>query len=200
MNFTTTVDRTDYAQGIAHGIQYVMQAQAELRCRKTLTTEHERTLALAAFVEQEVLPELDHEDFCLPRTFHHRFLVDEQGRVNVVPPEPLRFIPLSELLLEADALPAVPIHHGPAPSFEELADLEPRLLELLHEARSMIDMGGLSFCANRIWYDGFKPRLVALVGWERDAGPKLLRTSAAYDVAYQTIYGALPDCRDCACF
>ena len=36
----------------------------------------------------------------------------------------------------------------------------------------------------------------ALVGWEADGAPPILRTVAAYD----TLYAALPDCRECTCF
>jgi hypothetical protein len=60
------------------------------------------------------------------------------------------------------------------------------------------DTGGPSFCANDIWYDEIKPVLVKLVGWS--ARNPALRTTEAYDVAYQYLYNLLPDCRDCGCF
>jgi hypothetical protein len=53
------------------------------------------------------------------------------------------------------------------------------------------------FCANVHWYgtDGFKSRMRKLVGFERKGGPQRLRTMAAYDLAYDTLYGSLPDCQ-----
>jgi hypothetical protein len=43
------------------------------------------------------------------------------------------------------------------------------------------------------------------VGWGREATTKedsieaYLQSSDAYDIVYQTLYNALPDCRNCAC-
>lgn len=53
------------------------------------------------------------------------------------------------------------------------------------------------FCANNVWYEHFKPRLFPLVGWEC-RNPEI-RTQEAWDLAYETIYEALPPCRDCLC-
>lgn len=88
--------------------------------------------------------------------------------------------------------------------FMELADLEPRLLDLLYEARSF--KPAPKFCANEVWYGyrgsgfpGIKPRLSQLVGWFQSSGGKL-RTKEAYDIAYEAIYGALPHCQPgCSC-
>ena len=83
--------------------------------------------------------------------------------------------------------------------------LEPRLGALLREIRAVRRVGE-RFCANARWYGyggiehGFKDRMSRLVGWERRCGPPLLTTQRAYDVAYDTLYRALPDCRRCGCF
>jgi len=54
------------------------------------------------------------------------------------------------------------------------------------------------FCANETWYRQFKPRVVALVGF--DAKNERLTNSDAYDVAYQSLYAMLPNCsRNCGC-
>lgn len=94
----------------------------------------------------------------------------------------------------------------PKMTFRELCDLEPKLKELADEAAALRDTGtGKAFCANAIWYGyfghlGLKPRLTALVGWERHRGPNELCTVDAYDVAYDAIYNMLPDCRgECGC-
>jgi hypothetical protein len=90
-------------------------------------------------------------------------------------------------------------------TFEELCRLEPKLGELLQEARSHKPQGR-SFCANAVWYSygqyrhrGLKSRLRRLVGFERRERHAILSTPAAYSLAYQTIYRALPDCRRCSC-
>jgi hypothetical protein len=88
-------------------------------------------------------------------------------------------------------------------TFEQLCQLEPRLEDLLREARS--HKGGRSFCANAVWFGygeyrhrSFKRRLQELVGWKRKDNP-ILSTREAYDLAFHTIYQALPDCGDCLC-
>jgi hypothetical protein len=93
------------------------------------------------------------------------------------------------------------VRRAPKPTWAELVKAEPKLGELLAEAQAVKDDGRTpSFCANRIWYapGGFKDRLCRLVGWDRKGHP-VLGTMQAYDVAYETIYDALPDCRDCWC-
>lgn len=94
-------------------------------------------------------------------------------------------------------------------TWQNLIALEPRLLALYLEARDVRppDDPTAPFCANTVWFGwgardgGFKRRLSALVGWKaprrRD---DRLYTNAAYEVAYRTIYAALPACRrGCAC-
>ncbi len=86
-------------------------------------------------------------------------------------------------------------------TWPELVAREPRLEQLLHEARAVRDPGEPDgFCANAVWYGwggnrGLKPRLRELVGWERPSYDPVLSEGVAYDVAYQTIYDALPPCR-----
>jgi hypothetical protein len=123
------------------------------------------------------------------------------------PKSKLRIVPVSELLAPPLPPPA-PTQPGKSKrrlSFRGLAKLEPRLRDLLTEARSHHKNRDAIFCANAVWYGypGFRPglksRLSRLVGWRAEQGGDL-RTSAAYDLAYQTIYQALPDCRGrCPC-
>jgi hypothetical protein len=87
-----------------------------------------------------------------------------------------------------------------AMTFKELAELEPGLKELLNEAHQVKSDGIPHFCANAVWDGRFKPRLVLLVGWDARQRTTTLQSERAYDVAYKTIYNALPDCRDCFCF
>lgn len=79
-------------------------------------------------------------------------------------------------------------------TWAELVARKPRLRDLLAELR------GLSpppdFCANALWYavpQGYRERLSALVGW--GVADPILGSSDAYDVTYDTLYGALPDCQ-----
>lgn len=90
-------------------------------------------------------------------------------------------------------------------TFSQLCELEPRLLALFNEAKSIKDNRRKpSFCANRIWYawEGLRERMTPLVGYavKRRGGDPRLATSRAYDTAYHTIYDALPDCRNCVCY
>ena len=87
----------------------------------------------------------------------------------------------------------------PKVTFDELVKLEPKLGSLLEEAKAM-KRASPPFCANAVWYGyrgypGIKPRLIRLVGWNSKNPDSLLHGERAYDVAYQTIYHALPDCR-----
>jgi hypothetical protein len=123
------------------------------------------------------------------------------------PPEVrLEVVPAMPVLTPADrpgAPPASglpPANSDPWPTFEELARVEPRLLDLLAEARSHHNNRDADFCALDVWFGragtgpSFKKRLGRLVGFAAEQGG-VLRTSAAYQVAYRTIYQALPDCR-----
>src|SRR5688572_27285202 len=82
-----------------------------------------------------------------------------------------------------------------------LVAMEPQLAGLLADAKQEHMNGDPGYCAHRVWYGyddgpGLKGRLCQLVGWGREApGPAVLRSPAAYDVAYQKVYQALPDCR-----
>ena len=104
---------------------------------------------------------------------------------------------MSALPLRADQAPRQP-GPMPHPTWAQLARLEPGLARLRREARA-VDGRDPHFCANRVWYQDFKPRLLPLVGWCRDDGPAVLRTQAAYALAYDTIYQELPGCRGCWC-
>jgi len=82
-------------------------------------------------------------------------------------------------------------------AFEELTIIEPRLLKLWQ--RVCREHGGGNYCCNAAWYSLIKPQLLPLVGHERPlVGGKLhdprLGTSYAFDVAYDALYGAMPDC------
>lgn len=82
-------------------------------------------------------------------------------------------------------------------TWEQLAALDPRLATLAAEAAAVHDDGRPEgFCAHAYWYGRFKPRLLALVGWEASSRAQpALRAMDAYDVAYEHVYGLLPDCR-----
>jgi hypothetical protein len=56
-------------------------------------------------------------------------------------------------------------------------------------------------CANAAWYgpEGIRAEMTRVIGHGRTHGPSELKTSAAYDVAYRTLYAALPDCDGCGC-
>jgi hypothetical protein len=101
--------------------------------------------------------------------------------------------------LDVDMRGEVPPEPEKPPTWQQLVRLEPRLLELAKRALEA-DAGRDTFCANAVWYGydehkGIRPALCELVGWGAAIyAPPLLKTEAAYDVAYETIYQALPDC------
>ena len=82
-------------------------------------------------------------------------------------------------------------------SWRLLTKHEPRLRTLLGQIKAITPTE--DFCANRVWHAQFRPQLRILVGSHRAEGPPPLQAREAYDCAYDTLYAALPDCRDCAC-
>jgi hypothetical protein len=85
-------------------------------------------------------------------------------------------------------------------AWEEMVVVEPRLARLLSDIQAIKDPGGpKGFCANYHWVTNLKPTFVRLVGFQARGEDARLRTMEAYDLAYQTLYAALPDCRDCGC-
>lgn len=81
--------------------------------------------------------------------------------------------------------------------WREIVEKEPRMDSLLSKAKAVRDEGGNSFCANTVWYRDFKPMLVKLIGF--DSKQESLRTMHHYDIGYEIIYDALPNCRNCNC-
>jgi hypothetical protein len=89
----------------------------------------------------------------------------------------MQFVTLAEFLAQDDG-DDVPEPDVP-PTWEELAALDSRLVDLLDWAWSYPNRRRRRFCANRVYVWELKPRLVRLVGWDRETGPDLLRTDAA---------------------
>ena len=87
------------------------------------------------------------------------------------------------------------------PTWTKMCHVEQDLLGLyidaMNRTRDEESKNKRCVCANHIWYQDFKPRLRLLVGWE--ARNPLLWSSECYDVAYQKIYDAMPECRECGC-
>lgn len=116
-------------------------------------------------------------------------------------PGPARYSTHSDIrgLWNVENLPA-------RPTWEQLVAREPRLGEVMATARAARRDTPARYCANEAWFgygphrgQGVKPLLDPLVGWHAESRDPLLTTSLAYDVAYRTIYAALPDCRGCDC-
>jgi len=78
-------------------------------------------------------------------------------------------------------------------TYAELVAREPRLADLRRFVAAQ-QPGQPDYCANRAWFraPGFKAALCRIIGDEADQEDAALRTSAAYDVAYHTLYHALP--------
>lgn len=73
-------------------------------------------------------------------------------------------------------------------SFEDLVRLEPKLGHLIDNTRKASTEPG--YCATTAW-PRLKGRLAMLVGWYRPDGPAILRTSEAWDVVIEHVYGLL---------
>ena len=89
---------------------------------------------------------------------------------------------------------------GKPPSWERLVELEPRLLDLLHEGSRGSSAKG-PFCRYETWYGrgGLKIRMAGLVGLGAEQ-PGLLTSVPAYQVAYETIFSVIPECdKNCGC-
>ena len=98
-------------------------------------------------------------------------------------------------------------------TFAALCELEPGLARVAREIAAFTDAmhRKRNFCANGAWYGygrfprDFKQQLTTLVGayrWGRHPDPavqELLSGCPAYDVAYESLYRLLPNCRNCAC-
>ena len=88
-------------------------------------------------------------------------------------------------------------------TWAQIIAAEPRVAALYLDARKIKDdKSKSSFCANAVWYDYFKDRVVALVGFStnpKQPDPRL-RSMDAYDLVYHKCYQALPNCRNCNCF
>ena len=85
-------------------------------------------------------------------------------------------------------------------TWDEVAALEPRLRALERECDAYRgrDRLGKWYGFRSSWASGVKPRLVRLVGWVRTPRPSndaateaALRSSAAYDAAYDHLLGRL---------
>jgi len=77
-------------------------------------------------------------------------------------------------------------------TWEQMVTIEPRLLTLYKKAKSYKPTEG--FCAHQVWYGhyGLKSQMFKLVGF---CATGILGTPEAYDIAYDKIYNALPDCQ-----
>jgi hypothetical protein len=77
-------------------------------------------------------------------------------------------------------------------NFGYLVGLEPNLMVVLADALK-IRMAGHKTLGqmSNIWYKDFKPQVENLVGMYVKEGSDKLKTSEAYDCAYETIYSCL---------
>jgi hypothetical protein len=86
-------------------------------------------------------------------------------------------------------------------TWDELVELEPRLLDLEKDVKSVKDdQSRESFCANDVWYGIFRSDLSSLVGRYSRGNDAKLRTPYAFEVAYNHLYELLPPCRNCLCW
>lgn len=89
--------------------------------------------------------------------------------------------------------------------FAQIAAYDKRLFDLekaILDHVNAVSVSDMEYCANAYWYGyeqggifprGFKGELERLVGYGAEI--KELRSSRAYDICYEYLYGLLPDCR-----
>lgn len=80
-------------------------------------------------------------------------------------------------------------------AWKELLELEPRLAALLGVIHATKVPSGKD--PAKLWYAHIKPRLMKLVGYTATRKNPALRSSAAYDTAYQKLYKELIEQRNC---
>lgn len=82
-------------------------------------------------------------------------------------------------------------------TYPELESRDVRLAALRVAVDALHRIDADEFCANHWWYGraGLKAQLTDIIGHWATQPDAALRTAAAYDVAYQTLYHRLPDCR-----
>ncbi|NUQ57697.1 MAG: hypothetical protein HUT38_04420 [Candidatus Paceibacter sp.] len=84
-------------------------------------------------------------------------------------------------------------------TWETIVAIDPFFDDLLHEIEGI--KPGERFCANDTWYKKYKPIILNRVGWYApNYVPEILKIERAYDLVYQRLYDALPDCKGCGCF
>jgi hypothetical protein len=77
-------------------------------------------------------------------------------------------------------------------TFSDLVKIEPGLGKLLNDAKHYrLNRGE---CHITVWYKVFKPQLLKLVGWFAMNPYPTLKGRLAYDIAYKTVFDALPGC------
>lgn len=85
-------------------------------------------------------------------------------------------------------------------TWETLIAIDPFFDGLLSGIEGIELEPGERFCANDTWYKKYKPLILRRVGWHApNYAPGILRTERAYDIVYQKLYDALPNCRNCSC-
>ena len=89
-------------------------------------------------------------------------------------------------------------------TWDDLAAREPLLVALRRAVEREHAHGQPHYCANAAWYGSgggvdYRSQVNRLVGWDAGHPDPTLRSSAAYEVAYSTLYDLLPNCRDCGC-
>jgi hypothetical protein len=79
-------------------------------------------------------------------------------------------------------------------TWEQLAAREPELARLRDEVEQ-VEAVDSTYCANRIWCERLKPRMMKLVCDLAPSNDPVIISSEAYDLVYQTLYHLLPLCQ-----
>lgn len=88
--------------------------------------------------------------------------------------------------------------------FEDLVKAEPRLGYLLKRIKAEKPPTNIKECWMTRWYGlydvhSYKQEMIRLVGFMSKNPNPVLKSSQAYDIAYQVLSIALPSCKQCKC-
>jgi hypothetical protein len=87
----------------------------------------------------------------------------------------------------------------PILDWDDIRQVEPKLGAILAEVMAIYDPGAGSFCAEELWHNKLKQRIMRYVGfYARSENPRM-KLPETYEFVCDTIRDALPPCRKCAC-
>jgi len=199
--------KKSFETGYRHGLQVAAQIMLEVHATVSDSGWESEMDRLQAF---QALLAIAAKKGSLVHADRFRAVRRDDGGIDVTerPAEPMEFLSANDLIEQEMAAAGASRRTSesttvtkplPPATWEELVELEPKLLDLLHLAQSVRDMGGKYHCSMSIFEFALKPALAQLVGEERRRGDSRLKCYFAGALCSRKILEALPPCRNCNC-